>query len=70
PRGTSSEILAEVLKLQSLAKALVHYYPLDPEGQFMVDCAKKCVPFVEAIMAAPSICLATSRCLTRTTQRS
>lgn len=51
---TSSETAAVVLK-QSLAKALIHYYPLagsmalDPEGRLMVECTKKGVPFVEAI---------------------
>ncbi|KAK4769884.1 hypothetical protein SAY87_030416 [Trapa incisa] len=50
----SSETVADVLK-QSLAKALVYYYPLagaltlDPEGRFIVDCNKRGVPFVEAV---------------------
>lgn len=51
---SSSETVAEVLK-QSLAKALVHFYPLagalalDSEGRFVVDCSKKSVAFVEAV---------------------
>ncbi|OWM79737.1 hypothetical protein CDL15_Pgr023149 [Punica granatum] len=51
---TSSETTADVLK-QSLAKVLVHYYPLtgsmtlDPAGRFIVECNKRGVPFVEAI---------------------
>ncbi|XP_031392333.1 omega-hydroxypalmitate O-feruloyl transferase-like [Punica granatum] len=51
---TSSETTVDVLK-QSLAKALVHFYPLagaiglDSEGRFVVNCSKKSVAFVEAI---------------------
>ncbi|XP_031394098.1 omega-hydroxypalmitate O-feruloyl transferase-like [Punica granatum] len=50
----SSETVADVLQ-QSLAKALVHFYPLtgamtlDSEGRFVVDCSKKSVAFVEAV---------------------
>lgn len=50
----SSETVADVLK-QSLAKVLIHYYPLagtmalDSQGRFVVECTKKGVPFVEAV---------------------
>ncbi|OWM79736.1 hypothetical protein CDL15_Pgr023148 [Punica granatum] len=63
---TSSKTMTDVLK-QSLAKVLVHYYPLsgsmtvDPQDRFIVGLTEKGVPFMEAIA-----CLATSGCPTRT----
>ncbi|KAK4794864.1 hypothetical protein SAY86_012858 [Trapa natans] len=51
---TGNETVADVLK-QSLAKVLLHYYPLagtmslDSRGRFVVECTKNGVPFVEAV---------------------